>query len=187
MASLFNTLTAQHFCFIQGNPCIYRIYTLLYKCNVVITQFKIMITKWIRDEKSEVGVWVGQMPLCRQVPKLRGNAGVNLKDIAAAGVQEGEEVSLESLENKDLINPSGRQTKETSCEGDGDLSIKLNFKARAFPAAAKMQSEAISLSLTTLPGRKKWAKPSVSNNHDRTEEYFAKKRASPEWFDPSSV
>lgn len=71
--------------------------------------------------------------------------------------------------------------------GDGDLSIKLNFKARAFPAAAKMQSEAISLSLTTLPGRKKWAKPSVSNNHDRTEEYFAKKRASPEWFDPSSV
>ncbi|KAL1807008.1 hypothetical protein ACET3Z_030076 [Daucus carota] len=75
-----------------------------------------MITKWIRDEKSEVSVWVGEMPLCRQVPKLRGNAGVNLKDIAAAGVQEGEEVSLESLENKDLINPSGRQTKETSFE-----------------------------------------------------------------------
>lgn len=36
---------------------------------------------------------------------------VNLKDIAAAGFEEGEEVSLESLKNKGLINPSGRERR----------------------------------------------------------------------------
>ena len=36
---------------------------------------------------------------------------VNLKDIEAAGFQEGEEVSLESLKNKGLINPSGRERR----------------------------------------------------------------------------
>lgn len=36
---------------------------------------------------------------------------VNLKDIEAAGFQEGEEVSLESLKTKGLINPSGRERK----------------------------------------------------------------------------
>ena len=36
---------------------------------------------------------------------------VNLKDIEEAGFQEGEEVSLESLKKKGLINPSGRERK----------------------------------------------------------------------------
>lgn len=36
---------------------------------------------------------------------------VNLKDIEEAGFQEGEEVSLESLKEKGLINPSGRERK----------------------------------------------------------------------------
>lgn len=36
---------------------------------------------------------------------------VNLKDIANAGFQEGEEVSLESLKTKGLINPSGRERR----------------------------------------------------------------------------
>lgn len=36
---------------------------------------------------------------------------VNLKDIAEAGFQEGEEVSLESLKSKGLINPSGRERR----------------------------------------------------------------------------
>lgn len=36
---------------------------------------------------------------------------VNLKDIEAAGFQEGEEVSLETLKEKGLINPSGRERK----------------------------------------------------------------------------
>nr|DAD28905.1 TPA_asm: hypothetical protein HUJ06_030373 [Nelumbo nucifera] len=33
---------------------------------------------------------------------------VNLRDIADAGFQEGDEVSLESLKERGLINPSGR-------------------------------------------------------------------------------
>ena len=36
---------------------------------------------------------------------------VNLKDIETAGFQEGDEVSLESLKEKGLINPSGRERK----------------------------------------------------------------------------
>lgn len=36
---------------------------------------------------------------------------VNLKDIAEAGFEEGEEVSLETLKKKGLINPSGRERK----------------------------------------------------------------------------
>lgn len=36
---------------------------------------------------------------------------VNLKDIEDAGFQDGEEVSLESLKDKGLINPSGRERK----------------------------------------------------------------------------
>jgi hypothetical protein len=36
---------------------------------------------------------------------------VNLKDIETAGFQEGEEVSLETLKKKGLINPSGRERR----------------------------------------------------------------------------
>ncbi|KAJ6768681.1 50S RIBOSOMAL PROTEIN L15, partial [Salix koriyanagi] len=81
-----------------------------------------------RGQKSRSGPGVrrgfegGQMPLYRRIPKLRGIAGgmhaglpnyvpVNLKDIASAGFQEGEEVSLETLKEKGLINPSGRERR----------------------------------------------------------------------------
>ncbi|MFQ6651598.1 hypothetical protein Gotur_023861, partial [Gossypium turneri] len=43
--------------------------------------------------------------------------------------------------------------------------------------SAKEKLEAASCSLTVLPGRKKWVKPSVAKNLARAEEYFAKKRA----------
>lgn len=36
---------------------------------------------------------------------------VNLKDIEDAGFEEGDEVSLESLKAKGLINPSGRERR----------------------------------------------------------------------------
>jgi hypothetical protein len=36
---------------------------------------------------------------------------VNLEDIEAAGFKDGEEVSLESLKSKGLINPSGRERR----------------------------------------------------------------------------
>ncbi|KAI3811930.1 hypothetical protein L1987_16628 [Smallanthus sonchifolius] len=152
----------------------------------------------MRGQKSRSGPGVrkgfegGQMPLYRRLPKLRGIAGgmhaglskyvpVNLKDIEAAGFQEGEEVSLESLKEKGLINPSGRERRlPLKILGDGELSIKLNFKARAFSAQAKEKLEAVGCSLTVLPGRKKWVKPSVAKNLARADEYFAKKRAANE-------
>lgn len=45
---------------------------------------------------------------------------VNLKDIEAAGFEEGDEVSLETLKKKGLINPSGRERKLP-------LKVFLNF------------------------------------------------------------
>ncbi|MBA0672951.1 hypothetical protein Goklo_025184 [Gossypium klotzschianum] len=116
---------------------------------------------------------------------------VNLKDIETAGFQEGDEVSLETLKEKGLINPSGRERK---------LPLKVNMLLDLYynraPSrlclsimtpmllvleinltSAKEKLEAASCSLTVLPGRKKWVKPSVAKNLARAEEYFAKKRA----------
>ncbi|KAK8529516.1 hypothetical protein V6N13_102428 [Hibiscus sabdariffa] len=149
----------------------------------------------MRGQKSRSGPGVrkgfegGQMPLYRRIPKLRGIAGgmhaglpkyipVNLKDIETAGFQDGDEVSLETLKEKGLINPSGRERKlPLKILGDGELNVKLNLKARAFSASAKEKLEAAGCSLTVLPGRKKWVKPSVAKNLARADEYFAKKRA----------
>ncbi|KAG6470700.1 50S ribosomal protein L15, chloroplastic-like [Zingiber officinale] len=149
----------------------------------------------MRGQKSRSGPGVrkgfegGQMPLYRRIPKLRGIAGgmhaglpkfvpVNLKDIEDAGFNEGDEVSLESLKAKGLINPSGRERRlPLKVLADGDLSVKVNIKAQAFSAAAKEKLEAAGCTLTVLPGRKKWVKPSVAKNLARAEEYFAKKRA----------
>ncbi|XP_062110117.1 large ribosomal subunit protein uL15c [Humulus lupulus] len=149
----------------------------------------------MRGQKSRSGPGIrrgfegGQMPLYRRIPKLRGIAGgmragvpkylpVNLKDIEAAGFQEGDEVSLDTLKSKGLINPSGRERKlPLKILGDGELSVKLNIKARAFSEQAKEKLEAAGCSLTVLPGRKKWVKPSVAKNLARADEYFAKKRA----------
>ncbi|KAF7808879.1 50S ribosomal protein L15, chloroplastic [Senna tora] len=149
----------------------------------------------MRGQKSRSGPGVrkgfegGQMPLYRRIPKLRGIAGgmhaglpkyvhVNLRDIEDAGFQEGEEVSLETLKEKGVINPSGRDRRlPLKVLGDGELSKKLTIKARAFSTAAKEKLETVGCSLTVLPGRKKWVKPSVAKNLARAEEYFAKKRA----------
>ncbi|GFP84656.1 50S ribosomal protein l15 chloroplastic [Phtheirospermum japonicum] len=159
----------------------------------------------MRGQKSRSGPNVrkgfegGQMPLYRRLPKLRGIAGgmsaglpkyvpVNLKDIAEAGFQEGEEVSLESLKTKGLINPSGRERRlPLKILGDGELNVKLSIKARAFSSSAKEKLEAAGCSITILPGRKKWVKPSVAKNLARAEEYFAKKRAQSESVDSPSA
>ncbi|KAL5994602.1 60S ribosomal protein L15 [Asimina triloba] len=149
----------------------------------------------MRGQKSRSGPGVrkgfegGQMPLYRRIPKLRGIAGgmpkglpkfvpVNLRDIAAAGFQDGDEISLESLKKKGLINPTGRERRlPLKILGDGELSVKLNVKAGAFSAAAKEKLEAAGCDVTVLPGRKKWVKPAVAKKIARADEYFAKKRA----------
>ncbi|KAK7280476.1 hypothetical protein RJT34_25540 [Clitoria ternatea] len=152
----------------------------------------------MRGQKSRSGPGVrkgfegGQMPLYRRIPKLRGIAGgmhaglpkyvhVNLRDIEEAEFQDGEEVSLETLKEKRVINPSGRERKlPLKILAEGELSKKLTIKARAFSTSAKEKLENIGCSLTVLPGRKKWVKPSVAKNLARAEEYFAKKRAAAE-------
>lgn len=149
----------------------------------------------MRGQKSRSGPGVmkgfegGQMPLYRRIPKLRGIAGgmhaglpkyvpVNLRDIEVAGFKEGEEVSLESLKKKGIINPSGRERRlPLKILGEGELSTKLQIKARAFSESAKEKLEAAGCSLTVLPGRKKYLKESVRKNLARADEYFAKKRA----------
>ena len=62
-------------------------------------------------------------------------------------------------------------------DGEGEFSMKLNIKALAFSTAAREKLEAAGCTLTVLPGRKKWMKPSVIKNLERAEEYFAKKKA----------
>ncbi|CAF2090374.1 hypothetical protein HID58_023925 [Brassica napus] len=149
----------------------------------------------MRGQKSRSGPGImrgfegGQTALYRRLPKLRGIAGgmrsglpkyvpVNLKDIETAGFEDGDEVSLETLKQKGLINPSGRERKlPLKILGTGELNVKLNFKARAFSTSAKEKLEASGCTLTVLPGRKKWVKPSVAKNLARADEYFAKKRA----------
>ncbi|XP_057528682.1 50S ribosomal protein L15, chloroplastic [Amaranthus tricolor] len=148
----------------------------------------------MRGQKSRSGPGVmkgfegGQMPLYRRIPKLRGIAGgmhaglpkyvpVNLRDIEVAGFKEGEEVTLESLKEKGIINPSGRERKlPLKILGEGELSTKLNIKTRAFSGSAKKKLEAAGCSVTLLPGRKKYLKESVRKNLARADEYFAKKR-----------
>ncbi|XP_021723805.1 50S ribosomal protein L15, chloroplastic-like [Chenopodium quinoa] len=149
----------------------------------------------MRGQKSRSGPGVmkgfegGQMPLYRRIPKLRGIAGgmraglpkyvpVNLRDIEVAGFKEGEEVSIKSLKEKGIINPSGRERRlPLKILGEGELSTKLQIKARAFSGQAKEKLEAAGCSITVLPGRKKYVKESVRKNLARADEYFAKKRA----------
>ncbi|RDY12910.1 50S ribosomal protein L15, chloroplastic, partial [Mucuna pruriens] len=128
----------------------------------------------MRGQKSRSGPGVrkgfegGQMPLYRRIPKLKGIAGgmhaglpkyvhVNLRDIEDAKFKEGEEVSLETLKAKGVINPSGRERRlPLKILGEGELSKKLTLKARAFSTSAKEKLENAGCALTVLPGRKKW-------------------------------
>ncbi len=148
----------------------------------------------MRGQKSRSGSGVrpgfegGQMPLYRRLPKLRGIAGgmgaglpkyvsVNLADISAAGFQEGEEVSLEALKARRIINPSGRERKlSLKVLGDGELETKVRIKAAAISVAAKEKLDSLGCKYEILPGKKKWVSAAVSKNLARAEAYFAKKK-----------
>ncbi|RZB89400.1 50S ribosomal protein L15, chloroplastic [Glycine soja] len=117
----------------------------------------------MRGQKSRSGPAVtigfegGQMPLYRRIPKLRGIAG----ETEDAKFKEGEEVSLEFLKAKGVINTSGRERRlPLKILGEGELSKKLTLKARAFSTSAKEKLENVGCSLTVLSGRKKWVKSS---------------------------
>lgn len=147
----------------------------------------------MRGQKSRSGSGVrpgfegGQMPLYRRLPKLRGIAGgmgaglpkyvsINLTEIAAA-FEAGEEVSLEALKERRILNPSGRDRKlPLKILGDGELDFKVTIKAGAISAAAKEKLDSLGCECTILPKRKKWVSAAVSKNQARADAYFAKKR-----------
>jgi large subunit ribosomal protein L15 len=101
---------------------------------------------------------------------------VNLTDIAVS-FQEGEEVSLEALKERRVLNPSGRDRKlPLKILGDGELDFKVKIKAGAISAAAKEKLESLGCECEILPKKKKWVSAHVSKNQARADAYFAKKR-----------
>jgi len=147
----------------------------------------------MRGQQSRSGSGVrpgfegGQTPLYRRLPKLRGIAGgmgaglptyvsVNLTDIAIS-FQEGEEVSLEALKERRILNPSGRDRKlPLKILADGELDFKVKIKAGAISAAAKEKLEKIGCEMEILPKKKKWLSAQNLKKQARVEAFFAKKR-----------
>ena len=128
----------------------------------------------MRGQKSRSGSGIrpgfegGQTPLYRKLPKLRGIAGgmgaglpdyvtVNLRDLMAFA--EGEEVSLESLQAKRILNLSGRETKlPLKVLGTGELSAPLTIHAAAFSDSAKAKIEAAGGKIVEVAVKAKWTR-----------------------------
>lgn len=117
----------------------------------------------------------GQIPLYRRIPKLKGIAGgmgagepdhvvVNLKTLAEK-FSEGEEVSLQVLKDKNILNLSGRMSRlGLKVLGDGELPFPLNIKAETFSASAAAKIESAGGTADALgPLRKKWTRKAHEN------------------------
>merc|ERR1711935_572190 len=107
-----------------------------------------------RGQKSRSGRGIrpgfegGQTPLYRRQPKLRGIAGgmksgvpsfvvINIEDIEQA-FSTGEEVNLDVLKRKRLINSSGGERNLTlKVLGGGSLTKPVKVNATAFSTTAK--------------------------------------------------
>merc|ERR1712232_1050242 len=95
----------------------------------------------------------GQLPLYRRLPKLKGIAGgmsggipdfvvANLDDLERT-FEDNENVSLEILKKKKILNCTGRERRlPLKVIGRGSLSKSLTVKATAFSASAKASIEA---------------------------------------------
>jgi large subunit ribosomal protein L15 len=126
----------------------------------------------MRGQKSRSGSGIrpgfegGQTPLYRRLPKLRGIAGgmsaglpdyvtINLSDLKK--FVEGEEVSLESLQEKRILNLSGRSTKlPLKVLGMGELKTPLTIKATAFSQSAKEKITGAGGKIIEVPQKAKW-------------------------------
>lgn len=70
---------------------------------------------------------------------------------------EGEVVSLASLEEKRVLDISGREKKlPLKVLGDGAIEKNLTVEAVAFSKAAKEKIESAGGKVVELPGKKKW-------------------------------
>ena len=128
----------------------------------------------MRGQKSRSGSGIrpgfegGQTPLYRKLPKLKGIAGgmgagvpdyvtVNLRDLKS--FSEGEEVSLQSLQEKGLLNLSGRDARlPLKVLGTGELSLPLTIHAAAFSESAKSKIEAAGGKAVEVKHRTKWTR-----------------------------
>ncbi|EIE23535.1 ribosomal protein L15 [Coccomyxa subellipsoidea C-169] len=129
----------------------------------------------MRGQKSRSGSGTrpgfqgGQTPLYRQMPKLRGIAGgmsagiprfvtVNLRQLNEK-FQEGEEVSLETLQQKNLLNLSGREASlPLKILGDGELKLSLKVHATQFSASARTKIEAAGGTIVDVAPKIKWTR-----------------------------
>jgi large subunit ribosomal protein L15 len=111
----------------------------------------------------------GQNPLYRRLPKLKGIAGgmgAGQKDYNVVNVgllsecfEAGEEVTLEILHEKRVLDVSGKKRKlPLKVLGDGDLDKKLVVKAGAFSKTASEKIAAAGGEVVELPGRNKWTR-----------------------------
>eukprot|EP00891_Asterochloris_glomerata_P003197 jgi/Astpho2/3197/Aster-05726 len=129
----------------------------------------------MRGQKSRSGSGVrsgfegGQMPLYRRMPKLKGIAGgmgaglpkyvtINLGQLSK--FSEGEEVTLQSLEQKRIFSLSGREDRlPLKVLGTGELTIKgLTIKAASFSDSAKQKIEAAGCTAEVVPQKPKWTR-----------------------------
>lgn len=111
----------------------------------------------------------GQNPLYRRLPKLKGIAGgmgAGQKDfnvinvgVLSANFSEGEEVTLDVLAEKRVLDVSGRKKSlPLKVLGDGDIDKKLVVKAGAFSKSAEEKIAAAGGEVVVLPGKKKWTR-----------------------------
>lgn len=128
----------------------------------------------MRGQKSRSGSGIrpgfegGQTPLYRKLPKLRGIAGgmgaglpdyvtVNLRDLKVFA--EGEEVTLEALQEKRILNLSGRETKlPLKVLGTGELATPLTVHAASFSESAKAKIEAAGGKAVEVVQKVKWTR-----------------------------
>mmetsp|Transcript_5270 Transcript_5270/g.14708 ORF Transcript_5270/g.14708 Transcript_5270/m.14708 type:complete len:224 (-) Transcript_5270:66-737(-) len=112
----------------------------------------------------------GQLPMYRKLPKLKGICGgnpagrkghvtVNLADITAAKFAEGDEVSLQTLKEKRVLNVSGKDAKlPLKVLGEGELPFGVTIKATSFSETAKSQIESAGGTIVEVPRKAKWTR-----------------------------
>merc|ERR1711920_1086296 len=111
----------------------------------------------------------GQTPLYRRLPKLKGIGGgmsaglskylvVNLDDCERA-FKPNENVDLETLESKGILNRSGRDRKlALKILGRGSLSKPLTIKAASFSTSARKAIETSMGKAYVIPQKAKWTR-----------------------------
>lgn len=132
----------------------------------------------MRGQKSRSGSGIrpgfegGQTPLYRKLPKLKGIAGgmgaglpdyvtVNLRDLSAFAA--GEEVTLESLQEKRVLNLSGRDTRlPLKVLGTGELASPLTVHAVAFSESARAKIEAAGGKVVEVAAKVKWTRAAAA-------------------------